>query len=68
MPYPYRTGTCCGKNCWELMQGAVILCIIGTYDPDILAIPFLSAADALAVPVERLPELLRTQRMEKAGG
>ena len=50
----------------ELMQGAVILCIIGTYDPDILAIPFLSAADVLAVPVERLPELLRTQRMEKA--
>ena len=41
----------------ELMQGAVILCIIGTYDPDILAIPFLSAADVLAVPVERLPEL-----------
>ena len=50
----------------ELMQGAVILCIIGTYDPDILAIPFLSAADVLAAPVEHLPELLRTQRMEKA--
>lgn len=43
----------------------MILCIIGTYDPDILAIPFLSAADVLAVPVERLPELLRTQRMER---
>ena len=50
----------------ELMQGAVILCIIGTYDPDILAIPFLSAADVLATPVEHLPELLRTQCMEKA--
>ena len=44
----------------------MILSIIGTYDPDILAIPFLSAADVLAaVPVERLPELC-AQRMEKA--
>lgn len=47
-----------------LMQEAVIQCIVGTYDPQLLSIPFVPAANVLAAPVERLVELLSLQKEE----
>lgn len=42
----------------QLLKEGSILCIVGTYDPQLFSIPFLSISDIFKTPKEKLPKLL----------
>ena len=49
----------------ELMQSAVIDCIVGTFDPGFFSIPFIPVSEVFGAPPEQLPALLNAGRPEK---
>ncbi|MEA5050113.1 MAG: PRD domain-containing protein [Oscillospiraceae bacterium] len=49
-----------------LMRDACIDCVVGTYDPKLFALPFISAGEVLGVPPERLPSVLHFKKKEKS--
>lgn len=54
-------------NLRRLMTTGVIRCVIGTYDPKLFSIPFLSISEVFGAGKEHLPQLLRMEREAKAG-
>lgn len=49
----------------EIMRTGIIHCVVGTYDPKLFALPFLSVGDIFGVEKEKLPGLLRKGNEEK---
>ena len=48
----------------QIMEKSTIQCLVGTYDPKLHGIPFISVASLFETPVEKLPMLLTLQRDE----
>lgn len=48
----------------QIMEKSTIQCLVGTYDPKLHGIPFISVASLFETPVEKLPMLLALQRDE----
>lgn len=46
----------------QIMEKSTIQCLIGTYDPKMYGIPFISIASLFETPVEKLPMLLALER------
>lgn len=49
----------------QIMNNGVIHCIVGTSDPKLFSLPFISISEVLGVKKEMLPALLRLNREEK---
>lgn len=49
----------------KIMNVGVIHCVVGTYDPKLFSLPFISISDVLGIEKEKLPALLRLSREEK---
>lgn len=49
----------------ELMKQSSIQCVVGTYDPKLFSLPFLSVSEVFGVPKEQLPSVLRHNRIVK---
>lgn len=47
-----------------IMEEGVIQCIVGTYDPELLAIPFVPVSEVLAAPFDKLTDVLMGQKTE----
>lgn len=45
-----------------LMKKGSIQCVVGTYDPKMFSLPFISVSDVFGTPKDRLPALLRLNR------
>ncbi len=50
----------------DLLQTDIIHCIIGTFNPRLFAIPFISISDVLSAPKAALPSILRLKRIKKS--
>ncbi|MDO4543170.1 MAG: PRD domain-containing protein [Clostridia bacterium] len=50
----------------KIMQGGIIHCVVGTFNPELFAIPFVPVSDVLGVPKAELPEILKLKRVEKS--
>lgn len=53
-------------NFKSLMKTGVIHCVVGTFDPKLFAIPFLSISEVFGGKKENLPKLLRLEKEAKA--
>lgn len=49
----------------KLMNTGLILCVVGTFDPQLFSIPFLPISEVFRVRKENLPQLLRMEREAK---
>lgn len=49
----------------KIMNSSIIQCIIGTFNPKLFALPFLSISEIFSTPKEKLPELLKMIKQEK---
>jgi transcriptional regulatory protein LevR len=49
----------------KIMNQSYIQCIVGTYDPELFAIPFISIDEVFSTPKDKLPLLLKLNRVEK---
>lgn len=54
------------ENFKNLMKTGVIRCVVGTFDPNLFAIPFISISDVFGVKKENLPNLLSLEKEAKA--
>lgn len=52
------------ENINQIAEKSTIQCLVGTYDPKIHGIPFISVASLFDTPIEKLPILLALQRDE----
>lgn len=50
----------------ELQKDAVIHCIVGTFDPNLLGIPFIPVSEVLGCSPDMLPEVLKFKNREKS--
>jgi transcriptional regulatory protein LevR len=50
----------------EIMQTSVVHCIIGTFDPELYSIPFVSISDVLAANKAELPSILQLKQIKKS--
>lgn len=49
----------------KIMNGRMIHCVVGTYDPKLFALPFISIGDLFSTPKEKLPAMLRLNKKQK---
>ncbi len=49
----------------HLMQTNMIQCVIGTFDPKLFSLPFISISEIFSTPKEKLPGLLQLKREGK---
>lgn len=49
----------------RIMNTSVIQCLVGTFDPKLFALPFVSVSEVFGTPKEKLPLLLRQVREGK---
>jgi len=54
------------ENFRMLMKNGVIRCVVGTFDPQLFAIPFISISEVFGVKKESLPKLLSLEREAKS--
>lgn len=50
----------------KLMKTGVISCVVGTFNPKLFSIPFLSISEVFGAAKENLPKLLRMEKTEKS--
>ena len=50
----------------KLMRNGVIACVVGTFDPQLFSIPFISISEVFSIKKENLPQLLRLEKEAKA--
>lgn len=50
----------------KIMQESVIQCVVGTYDPYLLAIPFIPAAEILGAPKDNIPDILAMSKVKQS--
>jgi transcriptional regulatory protein LevR len=55
-----------GEAFQKLMRNGVINCVVGTFDPQLFSIPFISISEVFSVKKESLPQLLRLEKEAKA--
>lgn len=55
-----------GESFKKLMKTGVIRCVVGTFDPGLFAIPFISISEVFGVKKENLPRLLSLEKEAKA--
>ena len=48
------------------MRNGVITCVVGTFDPQLFSIPFLSVSEVFSIKKESLPKLLSLEKEAKA--
>ncbi|MBE5950423.1 MAG: PRD domain-containing protein [Lachnospiraceae bacterium] len=53
------------ENFKALMKNGVISCVVGTFDPNLFAIPFISISEVFGVKKENLPKLLSLEKEAK---
>ena len=46
----------------DLMKKGRIHCVVGTYNPNVYSLPFISISEVFSTPKDRLPSLLRLNR------
>ncbi len=49
-----------------IMKTNIIQCIVGTFDPKLFSLPFISISEVFGTPKEKLPGLLQRNREEKS--
>ena len=50
----------------NIMKTGVILCVVGTYDPKLYSIPFISISEVFGTKKENLPKVLSLEKQAKA--
>lgn len=50
----------------KLMRNGVITCVVGTFDPKLFSIPFISISEVFGMKKESLPKLLSLEKEAKA--
>ncbi|MBQ8627611.1 MAG: PRD domain-containing protein [Agathobacter sp.] len=50
----------------KLMKNGVISCVVGTFDPKLFSIPFISISEVFGIKKENLPKLLKLEKQAKA--
>lgn len=51
----------------HIMKTNIIQCVVGTFDPKLFSISFISISEIFGTPKEKLPGLLQLRREEKKG-
>lgn len=49
----------------RIMKRGIIQCVVGTFDPNIFSIPFISISEVFGVPKDRVPSVLKLEKRAK---
>lgn len=55
------------KSFKKLMRTGTIQCVVGTFNPNLFSIPFLSVAEVFGTPKQHIPNLLNMEKEAKSG-
>ena len=54
------------KSFKKLMRTGTIQCVVGTFNPNLFSIPFLSVAEVFGTPKQHIPNLLNMEKEAKS--